>query len=77
MKPSLVVDETGAVDLDNLPCTGCRHASHAGVCKRFPPIFRPAQPAVDPRTGQAGMMEGGWTFPPAIRKCGEWTKAAE
>lgn len=76
MKPSLVVDETGAIDLDNLPCTGCRHASLAGnVCKRYPPIFRPAQPAIGPN-GQPGMMEGGWTFPPAIRKCG-WAKAAE
>ena len=65
------VDMAGAVDLDEIDCRGCKYASSKGACKRFPPIFRPPVPTIV--NGQPALQEGGWVFPPAIRKCGEYT----
>lgn len=70
---SLGIDASGVVDLDEIDCRGCRWCSAKGACKRYPPIFRPASPARAPN-GETVLAEGGWAFPPAIRKCGEFTR---
>lgn len=75
--PNIGVGETGPVDLDNLDCRGCRHKS-LQVCKRFPPVFTSAIPRMDPVSREVvGMTQGGWSFPPAIRKCGEFQPRLE
>lgn len=61
-------DLKGAVDLDKIPCTGCRHKS-GRFCKRYPPGWSSPQPLPDGR-----VTSGGWAFPPAEQKCGEFSK---
>lgn len=68
-------DVAGAVDLNAVDCRGCRHLSLQGnVCRRYPPIFQPST-AVQQPNGEVGLAQGGWTFPPAVQRCGEWTNA--
>lgn len=69
------IDAFGAVDLEEMPCTGCVHASSKGACKRFPPVFMPPYP--EQRGSELMMRPGGWSFPPAIRKCGEYKRPVE
>ena len=66
-------EAAGAVDLEEIGCDGCRYASSKKVCKRFPPIFKPPVPVMV--NGQPQLEPGGWAFPPAIRKCGEFESA--
>ncbi len=63
------VGTEGAVDLDALPCGGCVYKSLSGMCKRYPPVFMPAQPVQTPQG--MGLSASGWAFPPAAMKCGE------
>lgn len=75
LPPNIGVDATGAVDLDRLPCTGCKHTNSKNVCKRFPPVFASATPIVDAKGQAVGLQPGGWCFPPAVEKCGEFARA--
>ncbi len=67
---------SGTVDLTRIDCVGCRYreapsdAPAAPVCRRYPPVFRPATPVQAP-DGTQGIAPGGWAFPPAVVKCGE------
>lgn len=75
LPPVTPADTAGAVDLDNPPCTGCRHHSRPAdaphpICRRMPPVFVPAQPMQTPQGMQ--LQPGGWSWPPAIVKCGEF-----
>ena len=56
-----------ATDLQKIPCTGCQHQS-GKFCKRYPPAWITPQPLPN---GQ--VTSGGWAFPPAEQKCGEFT----
>ena len=71
MNPLDGIDLSSAVDLDQMPCIGCKHRSSKGACKRYPPIFKPATPVMGPNG--PSVAEGGWCFPPAAQKCGEFT----
>ncbi len=73
-----MTSHSGAIDLTRIDCVGCRHrelpsGEAVGVCRRFPPVFRPTQPAVTP-DGHQGLVPGGWTFPPAALRCGEYAR---
>jgi hypothetical protein len=59
-----------AVDLHDVPCSGCRH-DKGGVCRRFPPVWTTPAPIPDKSGQVVGMSPGGWSFPPAARRCGE------
>ena len=75
MKPTelnLGVDATGAVDLDKIDCRGCKHRGADESCRRFPPVFRPPMPTIV--NGTAQLVPGGWIFPPAALKCGEFRR---
>jgi hypothetical protein len=78
--PPSEAETAGAVDLTQLPCTGCRHRHvvtgvPVPLCRRHPPVFIPAQPTVGPNGQVAGLQPGGWMHPPATVKCGEFTAA--
>lgn len=78
MDTSRLAHLNGAVDLTRLDCVGCRYrelpaGETVGACKRFPPVFRPVQPAIAP-DGRQGVVPGGWTFPPAAQRCGEFAR---
>lgn len=66
-------DVAGAVDLANPDCGGCMHRSAASVCKRFPPVFTSSCP-VRQDDGSVGMTSGGWSYPPAAQRCGEFKR---
>lgn len=68
-------EAVGAVDLNAIDCRGCRHLSFTGnVCRRYPPVFQPST-AVQQAGGEVQLAQGGWTFPPAVQRCGEWSTA--
>lgn len=62
------------IDLDEIDCVGCRHKSKT-VCKRFPPVWTSPIPLAS--LGGPKLSQGGWSFPPALRKCGEFERGAE
>lgn len=74
LPPLSAADIAGAADLANPDCAGCVHRGPQQVCRRFPPIFRPATPVQDAH-GNPGVQPGGWTFPPAVQRCGEFVRA--
>ena len=66
-----------ATDLEELGCGVCKWRSK-GVCKRYPPVWATPQPLFDKATGAVnGTTIGGWSFPPSLRKCGEFKNRAE
>ena len=73
---NIVMGPGGAVDLDEIDCFGCKHKSKQ-VCKLNPPVWASANPVYDKKGQLQGMTPGGWSFPPAIRKCGQFTKPEE
>ncbi len=75
LPPVTDADVAGAIDLDNPPCTNCRYrvAAHNAphpVCRRHPPIWVAPHPVQTPQG--AALSPGGWSWPPAIVKCGEF-----
>lgn len=72
---NLGVDAHGIVDISQPDCRGCKHLlAVRGVCRRFPPVFKPATPVPSPDGKGMVMQSGGWSFPPAVFRCGEWAK---
>jgi len=71
--PLRPLDIQGAVDLDQIPCYGCRHLA-GKECRRYPMIWINSQPVPDDSGAQVGWSQPGWSFPPASRKCGEYSQ---
>jgi hypothetical protein len=70
------IDASMAVDLENIDCRGCTHRSIQGACRRMPPQFVPPVPVPDQATQRLTWTQGGWTFPPAVQRCGEYRSRA-
>lgn len=71
--PDLAMGPDGVMDLSNPDCRGCKfYAKTLKACKRFPPVFTSSLPQADARGQVVGMSPGGWAFPPAALRCGEY-----
>lgn len=72
-----VINFRDAVDLSKPPsqsCETCRWKHGDNVCRRFPPVFMSATMVPQPDGGVA-LTQGGWSFPPAVQRCGEFEVA--
>lgn len=77
-----IVDKDGgeinaaqAVDLTHPPCDACTYCAKLGqakVCVLNPPVFTLPLPQTDAKGSVLGMTPGGWTFPPAAHRCGQF-----
>lgn len=63
------VDASLAMDLDKIPCTGCQHKV-GNQCRRYPPVF--TSPLPNMKVPGTLASPGGWAFPAAAIKCGEF-----
>lgn len=71
----------------HLPCTGCIFAiGHPEdlICSRMPPVWTTPVPVPAPKLALAGVVPsgpqitvGGWQFPPAQVRCGEFVGLGE